>query len=259
MKNIHVLPTDKPSRLWMTKLGNLSRCHDIRPIKEALGNNINIYFTNDEEIKEGDWVYFPISNEVLKISNGFYEASLETVKTNEDCKKIILTTDQDLIKDGIQAIDDEFLEWYVKNPSCEGVKIDLVPVNEFGSEITVGGYGFDKFKYKIIIPTEEPKQELHICKYCGAETTQSDDECYAKPKQETLEEAKLNFCNNSNNFQGISREDLKIGWDACAKWMQERMYSEEEVKKLIVKFLFDRRIGREVENVNEWFEQFKKN
>jgi len=25
-------------------------------------------------------------------------------------------------------------------------------------------------------------QETHICKYCGAETRQSDDECYAKPK-----------------------------------------------------------------------------
>jgi hypothetical protein len=36
--------------------------------------------------------------------------------------KIILTTDQDLIKDGVQAIDDEFLEWFVKNPSCEEVE-----------------------------------------------------------------------------------------------------------------------------------------
>ncbi len=27
-------------------------------------------------------------------------------------------------------------------------------------------------------------KKIHICKYCGAETTQSDDECYAKPKQE---------------------------------------------------------------------------
>jgi hypothetical protein len=75
---------------------------------------------------------------------------------------------------------------------------------------------------------------------------------------ETIEEAKLNFCNDSNNWQGSSREDLKIGWDACAKWQQKRMYSEDEVKKLIVDFLFVRGIGREVENVNDWFEQFKK-
>ena len=26
-------------------------------------------------------------------------------------------------------------------------------------------------------------QELHICKYCGAETTQPDDECYTKPQK----------------------------------------------------------------------------
>ena len=32
---------------------------------------------------------------------------------------------------------------------------------------------------------DEPKQELHTCKYCGAETTQPDDECYAKSKQES--------------------------------------------------------------------------
>ncbi len=30
-------------------------------------------------------------------------------------------------------------------------------------------------------PLEEPKQETHICKWCKAETWQSDDECYAKP------------------------------------------------------------------------------
>ena len=29
------------------------------------------------------------------------------------------------------------------------------------------------------------------------------------PKQETLEEAKLKFCNDSINWQGSSREDLK--------------------------------------------------
>jgi flavorubredoxin len=37
--------------------------------------------------------------------------------------KIILTTDGDLIKDGVQSIDDEFLEWFVENPSCEEVEV----------------------------------------------------------------------------------------------------------------------------------------
>jgi hypothetical protein len=72
----------------------------------------------------------------------------------DEFKKIILTTDQDLIKDGVQAIDDEFLEWFVKNPSCEEVEVVMnlcflkVKIKESGI------YG-----YKIIIPKEEPKQE----------------------------------------------------------------------------------------------------
>lgn len=37
---------------------------------------------------------------------------------------IILTTNKSLINDGVQAIDDEFLEWFVKNPSCERVRVD---------------------------------------------------------------------------------------------------------------------------------------
>jgi hypothetical protein len=122
MKNIHILTTNKPSRYWMTKLGNLTRCHDIKPIKEALGTNQNIYITSNEEIKEGDWV--------IKISSlykgggiaqkySFIDAQFEDIIF----KKIILTTDVDLIKDGVQAIDDEFLEWFVKNSSCEMVDV----------------------------------------------------------------------------------------------------------------------------------------
>lgn len=34
---------------------------------------------------------------------------------------------------------------------------------------------------------EVDKNEPHTCKYCGAETTQSDNECYAKPKSEANE------------------------------------------------------------------------
>ena len=33
---------------------------------------------------------------------------------------------------------------------------------------------------------ENNKQETHICKWCKAETWQSDDECYANPKNKTM-------------------------------------------------------------------------
>jgi hypothetical protein len=142
MKNIHILPTDKPSRFWITNLGNLARCQDVEPIKKALGNNVNIYITSDEEIKEGDWVYCITENRLL-ISNVSYSKL-------EDRFKIILTTDPNLIKDGIQSIDDTFLKWFVKNPSCDKVEVEL----HIGSL----RWSDSKNRYKIIIPQEEPKK-----------------------------------------------------------------------------------------------------
>jgi hypothetical protein len=154
MKNIHLLPTDKPSRLFdfMTAL---VLTDNVSP--NDSGTNHHIYITSsDEEIKEGDWV---ISNygELIKIS---YKGSKVKENVNEFCKKIILTTDQDLIKDGVQPIEDYFLEWFVKNPSCEYVEIkkgsyNLSPMEEMLEKEYVPKGTFDT--YKIIIPQEELK------------------------------------------------------------------------------------------------------
>ncbi len=103
---------------------------------------LHIYITSDEEIKEGDWFYNPKFNEI-------------GINYNPDsCKKIILTTDQDLINDGVQSIDDEFLKWFIKNPSCEFVEIgegieyeDEWIDNEDGGEIYQHQYSC----YKITI------------------------------------------------------------------------------------------------------------
>ncbi len=145
MKNIHLLPTDKPSRLFdfMTAL---VLTDNVSP--NDSGTNHHIYITSGEEIKEGDWV---ISNygELIKIS---YKGSKVKENVNEFCKKIILTTDQDLIKDGVQPIEDYFLEWFVKNPSCEEVKVDLLPYD--GTKSISKYWGGE---YKIIIPQEETK------------------------------------------------------------------------------------------------------
>jgi hypothetical protein len=122
MKNVHLLPTNKPSRLSYvicTEKSTLTLFEDEMEKGKRFFPQ-NIYITSDEEIKEGDWV---ISNygELIKIS---YKGSKVKENVNEFCKKIILTTDQDLIKDGVQPIDDEFLEWFVKNPSCEFVEVN---------------------------------------------------------------------------------------------------------------------------------------
>jgi hypothetical protein len=146
----------------------------------------NIYITDNSVVRERDWVYNEYQKTIIKFSIGVGVGL---------CKKIILTNDIDLIQGGIQSIDDEFLQWFVKNPSCKRVEVEK-------------HWEIDNW-YRIIIPQEEPKQELHACKHCGAETTQSDDECYAKPKQETLEEAAKEIYKGEYVCNGI---DIVPAW-----------------------------------------------
>jgi hypothetical protein len=159
MKNIHIIPTDKPSRLYKhNELGFKLLAPVEHEIGAYNGSNQNIYITNDEEIKEGDYV---INNLDKLIGKSIRELNSAEIKDRE-YSKIILTTDQDLINDGVQAIDDKFLEWFVKNPSCERVEIkkgsyNLSPMEEMLEKEYVPKGTFDT--YKIIIPQEEPKQE----------------------------------------------------------------------------------------------------
>jgi hypothetical protein len=286
MKNIHVLPTDKLSRLH--KIGNELGLTD-KPNNNFLAKQQNIYITSDEEIKEGDWYYY--FGHIVK-----YDSDENTLTPN--CKKIILTTDQDLIKDGVQAIDDEFLEWFVKNPSCEEVE-----VNHFGmccsNQLIAQCINCNQYNpvYKIIIP-KEPKQEWTPTQgeqvwikvfsnwssgtYIGYDTTKhihlvreneegggnllSSSKILPyksmpnEPKQETLEEAVerlFPFTKDDSKNRIITIK--RLFWIEGIKWQQERMYSEEEVFNLCREFaIFVQRNGPSYKKQQEWFEQFKK-
>jgi uncharacterized protein YneR len=233
MKNLYLIPTDKPSRLLKTMpKGNLILSKSIT--SGSHWENQNIYMTSNEEIKMDDW-YLDDTNSVRQSIT-----ECESYWTHrKKYQKIILTTDQDLIKDGVQAIDDDFLEWFVRNPSCEWVKVRKNPKVHF----IVKGKGVKGFNqgYKIIIPKEEPKQE-------------------------TLEEAAENKFGKVNPTLGKS--DYRMGYEsgliAGAKWQQERMYSEEEIKSAF-KIGFNIGYGSPVseldlkqQHCDKWFEQFKK-
>jgi hypothetical protein len=194
MKNIHLIPTEKPSRLgYLTKKGK-EVFKDLRLFNKPMPNildseNQHIYITSDEPIKIDDY-YLGDDNHIYCL--------VTTVNSNG--KKIILTTDQDLIKDGIQSIDDTFLEWFVKNPSCDFVEVEKKSYIEI-KEISYEGdfQNVEYINYKIIIPKEEPKQDL--------------------------EKAIFNL-----------EEELDIPSHLRlhnSKTEQERMYSEEEVDKLL--------------------------
>jgi hypothetical protein len=80
-------------------------------------------------------------------------------------------------------------------------------------------------------------------------------------KQETVEEAAAReFPLLNTGFLSDDEEDLHLlghrkSFIKGAKWQAERMYSEEEVIQLLIKFNQE---VREIEDVREWFEQFKK-
>jgi hypothetical protein len=99
MKNIHLLPTDKPSRLFVYD-GKLGLAKESQYGSDAIQNQ-NIYITNSEEIKEGDW--FTDNNNSLKRSYKLSHVQFANPK------KIILTTDQDLIADGTEQISEDTL------------------------------------------------------------------------------------------------------------------------------------------------------
>jgi hypothetical protein len=251
MKNIHVLQTDKSSEFYSIdgkhKLANSTMAMDWY-ISSVGYKPHNIYITSDEEIKEGDWVVTPNKNIMLVITKYATESSFMIGNSKhkgspyyiEFCRKIILTTDQDLIADGVQAIDDEFLNWFVKNPTCEFI-------HTYNDRVV--GYEYDN--YTIVIPHEGIDEYL-LPKFSEEE-----------PKQETLEEAAERYarkqCDDMYDNEGLT--GASWGWEtsldfiAGAKWQQEqdkKLYSEEEVLNIIVD------CDGSLTQAKKWFKQFKK-
>jgi hypothetical protein len=210
-------------------------------------------------------------------------------------KKIILTTDQDLISDGVQAIDDEFLEWFVNNPSCEEVEVfkERYHVVEF-----IDDYPKGFFDYQIIIPHEEPcsfcegkgqivssttisgfktcdcinipkeelKQELNLnCFDCNKSL--QDCTCIEDTinmKQETLEEAAENYYDIIAEKSSLYGRDEYIAYSQGVqdgvKFQQERRYSEEDMQEYAeycTSHVLKSQVGHPYLSATKWFEQFK--
>jgi predicted nucleic-acid-binding Zn-ribbon protein len=265
MKNIHILSTDKPSRLAydFDKLILNSKL-----LSPTLYKNQNIYITDDSKIKEVDWVLGdfpdnPIGKVISKYGQEFTAQSLNGNKhglTEYDSKKIILTTDDQLIQNGIQAIDDEFLQWFVQNPSCEGVEVKR---NYLGSKCLKCGFieNHDEvdtencpkcsntryehlYLHKIIIPQEKPKQLTDLEIAMKLEEIEREEW-----QQDAIEEAAINYAHNyfnmheTNNYQslkqgfenGAKSDAAKDHWFKIFKEQDKNKYSEEDMIAIVEK------------------------
>jgi len=251
MKNIHVLPTENSSRLSYNKDGVLE-LHRLQWRK----NTQNIYITSDEEI-ENCWFINLTNNEIGYIKNN--------IGIQKNAKKICLTTDQDLIKDGVQAIDNDFLEWFIKNTSCEEVEVIYEPKNFLD---TKQGWEY------VIIPKEEPKQETleeslkKELEFTHDSIRNMDFDLGFKTgsligaKWQQEQDKKL-YSDEKEFYKYMAKQD---SWKSVGLIIQEfiqlklkeqdkKLYSEEEVLGLLLSrpgpYLTD-------EEIKEWFEQFKK-
>jgi len=301
MKNIHILSTENSSRLSIND--GILILHRLQWRKGTQ----HIYITNDEIVTEyltglyfididtgKNNIFSPIYINKETIAAGKFHTYMNN---GNMCKKIIMTTDPQLIANGVQAIDDEFLEWFVKNASCEEVEVEKGYLGMCGFVKSSEPISKDKLHYKIIIPQEEPKYvssggakyvfgtakgEFALSMGYNPETTNSAEGHHSivigngltstEHKQETLEE----FI-KSQPYYGYCTTEYKEGIEVGAKWQAERMYSEEDM------FTFSQWISHEdwvylpskdywvneeqeeleqklssKEILNLWFEKFKK-
>ncbi len=210
MKNIHVLPTPQQSKLFKYN-GKLGFAKRFQYGSQSIINQ-HIYITSDEEIKERDWcIEFDLGGKIVDVFTCKGMLSPESI-----IKKIILTTDQDLIKDGVQSIDDEFLEWFVKNQSCEFIEVDKINLcTQTGLPCVMqcisASVCNENIFYKIIIPKEEAKTEVDEYYSSGldmgqitkkekgfkVENGKRTETFYEEPKKETIVNGKCVKCGNS--------------------------------------------------------------
>ncbi len=218
MKNIFLLPTDQLTSVLYGKDDKYKLANSIMSmdwfISSAGYKPKHIYITSDEEIEEGDWGVDD-ENVLTKFCTHFAIHS----QTYFNYQKVVLTTDPKLIAEGVQSIDDEFLEWFVKNSSCEFVVIDWSPLSK------------NLYGWKIIIPKEEPKQEFLLFDKERANTITSEGQKTVRElqntiQQETLEEAAENYS------KGWGENDDEKSFISGGKWMVKRMFSKEEVRKI---------------------------
>jgi hypothetical protein len=221
--------------------------------------------TSSEEIKEGcldlikyknhtlGWYLMIKNNSTVLIKydgSGLY-FNTEITKIF----KIILTTDTKLIADGVQSINDDFLEWFVKNPSCESVEVESNKCLVKRGQCSCSYQDIDCqcSGYKIIIPQEDWLLNNPQCKQIESCSKSLSKKCICpkeKPKQETLEEAAEKYENSFKESIGTESVDFIAG----AKWQKEQdknKYSEEDLK-LAYNASQEGWIGFDF-----WFEQFK--
>ena len=154
MKNIFLIPTENSSRLSI-KDGIL-----ILHRQQWRKGTQNLHITSDSKFVRDEYITDGI--EVIKATPKLVNA--QGLVDRRDWKKILMTTDPELIKDGVHPIGEDFLQWFVENPTCIKVEVVYGLFNPMGRQVDPNDLGQNHskcvWKYKIITTKEEQKQHI---------------------------------------------------------------------------------------------------
>ena len=144
---VHRLPTgvthESPSYIYIDRFNNDKLTYDSHQSKEHHDcTYFHLYFTTDEEIKEGDWYLY----------NGGVHKCPHSMMGNEN-PKIVASTDPKLIAEGVAQPSQDFIKAY-----CEQGGIDEVDV-----EYEYVRKGIRCMKFDI---SEQDSKCESICNYC---------------------------------------------------------------------------------------------
>lgn len=172
-----LLPTENKTRIHKAKdnriicsLGNYSKDNF------DFDSNQHLYILSDDEIKEEDWFY--------RKEIGFKEISLYKAGIQlKNCKKVIATTNPNLIKEGVASIDDKFVKEYCNNP-VEEVLVEYELYNTKPNALPIYG----KFDYKLKLSSN------------GSIIIKPVEETWDDIEEEFLNHLKLKYPESKNNI-----------------------------------------------------------
>ena len=193
MKNIFLIHSDTPVRYYEN--------HYV---------NQNVYITTDSKFVRDEYITDGI--EVIKATPKLVDA--QGLVDRRDWKKIIITTDPELIKDGFHPIGEEFLKWFVENPTCIKVEVVYGLFNPMGRQVDPNDLGQNHskcvWKYKIITTKEEQKQHLIDMMKFDEELGLYDEKIEDIELEEVRGSSHCQFSVVENKLAIIYRNQLKI-------------------------------------------------
>ena len=213
------MPTTDLTRIHCDDKFFVSPSYQLSKSINSIVSGYHLYITIDDKFVEDEWITDGI--EVIKASPKLVDA--QGLVNRRDWKKIILTTDRTLIKEGISNIfftNEKFVEWFVEHPDTEYVKV--IPLMSNNGR-ALFGYDVEKLEglanMRCSCMRYSPGCFTSLCRNCGLPPNDK-----KPPVTFTWEEVKQ-IAEWSFNFykrNDLNDEELETEWETLLNKMYEK-------------------------------------